>query len=355
MIASVDTTDQGVRGTTDQGARGGRPARDLTALKNLYRCFYEPVGCGIIVQDESGALIHANETAARILGFSTEVLEGPITLSAADLWSAVRDDGTELPYHDHPAVLALRSGHARRDITLRVRRFDGRYLWLDVDVVPIPEEGGARHVVCSFADVTAQKESLDEMRHKALHDALTGLPNRYLLRERLEQVTHATHATHGRSAGAALLLIDLDNFKEVNDTFGHACGDLLLRRIGQRLREVLRESDTVARMGGDEFAVLLANADHVSALSAARRIGAAIAGTHMIDGHAIVTEASMGIALVPAHGTEATELLRAADEAMYAAKRAGIGYAVHGTSLQTNTRPRPAAQARPLDCLVACV
>jgi diguanylate cyclase (GGDEF)-like protein len=172
----------------------------------------------------------------------------------------------------------------------------------------------------------ALRTSADRNRHQATHDALTGLPNRLLLRDRLEQ---ALSAAARRAGEAAVLLIDLDRFKEINDTLGHSYGDELLRQVGPRLEEVLRDGDTVARLGGDEFAVLLPAVDGVAeARLVAGRLQAALHRRFEVNGVGLDVEASVGIALSPWHGTDTEELLRNADIAMYVAKELKAGAVV---------------------------
>jgi diguanylate cyclase (GGDEF)-like protein len=168
--------------------------------------------------------------------------------------------------------------------------------------------------------------SAERDRHQATHDGLTGLPNRELLRDRLGQ----SLAVASRSDGeVALLLIDLDRFKEINDTLGHSYGDKLLCQVGPRLQSVLREGDTVARLGGDEFAVLLPLVDGVGeAATVAERLRESLHQPFDVEGVALDVEASIGIALSPWHGTDTEELLRNADIAMYVAKEMKAGAVV---------------------------
>jgi diguanylate cyclase (GGDEF)-like protein len=172
----------------------------------------------------------------------------------------------------------------------------------------------------------ALQTSAERDRHQATHDALTGLPNWELLRDRLEQGLAAA----SRSAGeVAMLLIDLDRFKEINDTLGHSYGDKLLCQVGPRLQSVLREGDTVARLGGDEFAVLLPLVSGVGeAEQVAARLREALHRPFDVDGVALDVEASIGIVVSPWHGTDTEELLRNADIAMYAAKEVKAGAVV---------------------------
>jgi len=170
------------------------------------------------------------------------------------------------------------------------------------------------------------RASEDALRHQALHDALTGLPNRTLLHDRLRS---ALAASERDRCPVALLLLDLDRFKEINDTFGHHCGDLLLQRVGPCLSSILRASDTVARLGGDEFAIVLPGDDSAGALRTARKIGDALDVPFVIDGQSLQIGASIGVALCPDHGDDTQTLLRRADVAMYEAKRTHSGCALY--------------------------
>jgi len=172
---------------------------------------------------------------------------------------------------------------------------------------------------------------------QAVTDTLTGLPNRRLFHDRVEQ---AINRARRQGERAAVMIIDLDRFKEVNDTLGHHCGDLLLEEIAHRLRGRLRESDTVARLGGDEFAVLLPNVpDAASAERVAMELGDAISESIVVEGLSLDTEASIGITLFPDHGADVTELLQRADVAMYTAKSESLPFSVYGSE-QDDYSPR---------------
>jgi diguanylate cyclase (GGDEF)-like protein len=160
-------------------------------------------------------------------------------------------------------------------------------------------------------------EALQQQRHAALHDALTGLPNRTLLNNRLEQ---AIACAERDDRSLALLLLDLDHFKEVNDTLGHAFGDELLQEVSRRLSGALRDSDTVARLGGDEFAVILPDADAEAARCVARQVLQSLKQPITLHGKDLEIEGSIGIAVYPDHGATSAILLRSADVAMYVAK-----------------------------------
>jgi diguanylate cyclase (GGDEF)-like protein len=181
------------------------------------------------------------------------------------------------------------------------------------------EDGGW---VCTYEDITERRRSESRIKFLAQHDVLTELPNRLLFNERLNEALATAH----EESPCALLCLDLDGFKEVNDRFGHAAGDLLLKEVGRRLLSNLRKDDTAARLGGDEFAVLLRNVPAAEAVATAQRITMALSGRYLLDrfGEASVG-VSIGIACAPAHANEPEAMLSLADKALYAAKSAGLG------------------------------
>jgi diguanylate cyclase (GGDEF)-like protein/PAS domain S-box-containing protein len=175
-------------------------------------------------------------------------------------------------------------------------------------------------------EITERKELEEALQHQALHDALTDLPNRTLFLDRLQQAMHAARRDH---EPLALLLLDLNGFKEINATFGHHYGDLLLQQVAGRLHSVVRASDTVARLGGDEFAVVLPGADAAPATVAAGRILQTLEQPVTVDGHSLHSGGSIGIAIYPDHGDDEHSLLQHADVAMYSAKRQGADNVVY--------------------------
>ncbi len=199
--------------------------------------------------------------------------------------------------------------------------FRGTRRWMSCVAAPLPGEQG--EVIGQLAiarDITERKQSADRIKHLATRDALTDLPNRTLLNDRLNQVIAAAHRD-GKSL--AVMFIDLDRFKMINDSLGHHAGDALLRETAGRLVLCLRENDTVARQGGDEFIVLLPESDGPAAALVARKILDTITLPAQFEGHELVVQASIGIATYPEHGVDATTLLRNADAAMYYAKEVG--------------------------------
>src|ERR1035441_427593 len=175
-------------------------------------------------------------------------------------------------------------------------------------------------------DISERKAYIEALGHQALHDALTGLPNRTLFADRMNQAI-ASAERAGEPRG--VLVMDLDGFKQVNDTLGHDRGDSVLREVGKRLTAALREADTVARLGGDEFGILLDGASDLEAAAAAAwKIEQACEPEFVIDDEVVRVSTSIGIALYPEHGKTTADLLRRGDLAMYDAKRSGASHAV---------------------------
>ncbi|HLB76940.1 MAG TPA: diguanylate cyclase, partial [Candidatus Dormibacteraeota bacterium] len=182
------------------------------------------------------------------------------------------------------------------------------------------------HVALQLGRVVERERARRTLEHQATSDSLTDLPNRTLLQRRLAEALHT--ATRGRT-DVTLLLMDLDNFKEINDSFGHKAGDAVLRQVGPRVRDQLHRGDTVARLGGDEFAALLPGAGLDEAVRIAEAILRALEQPVALEGQLVDVRASIGIAAFPLHGAGAEELLQRADVAMYLAKKSGNSYAVY--------------------------
>jgi diguanylate cyclase (GGDEF)-like protein len=176
-----------------------------------------------------------------------------------------------------------------------------------------------------------------EVEHYALYDSLTGFPNRVLLQDRLQQ---GLHLAYRQNSPLALIVVDLDRFKEVNDTLGHKIGDRLLCEFSRRIMHVLRKTDTVARLGGDEFAVLLPSSNFENTVMIARKMLEILRDPFKVDGHCLYIGASLGIALHPEHGHDTSSLLQHAEVAMYAAKRSSAGYALYDPNEDENSPSR---------------
>jgi diguanylate cyclase (GGDEF)-like protein/PAS domain S-box-containing protein len=211
---------------------------------------------------------------------------------------------------------------------LPVRRRDGSQRWGSVSLSLVRgAEQEPLYLIGMLEDISDRKAQTELLEYQALHDSLTDLPNRTLLHDRLQQAILTAQREHRQ---LALLIMDLNRFKEVNDSFGHHLGDVLLQQVGPRITSQLRESDTVARLGGDEFAVVLPTADdEQGATLAARRLLKALEEPFVIEDRRLEVGGSIGIAITPQHGADPATLMRRADIAMYQAKRTRSGYAVY--------------------------
>ncbi|HEY7295130.1 MAG TPA: diguanylate cyclase, partial [Dehalococcoidia bacterium] len=289
------------------------------------------LGEGVLALDVAGYITLANPAAARMLGWDaadlvgrhvSEVVAAPPATGSGDPIAGVLGSGVPARVED---AAFLRRGSAP--------------LPASFSVSPILSSGRIEGAVIAFHDITKRKAQTAALEHQARHDALTGLPNRVLLRDRVEQAIR----TSGREAlPLALLVMDLDGFKEVNDTLGHQMGDVLLQQVARRLQDALRASDTVARMGGDEFAILLPGDAQAGAQIAAHKLLEALDRPFLIDGCGIDVGASIGIAVYPDHGLDAQTLLRRADVAMYVAKRGERGAALYASEHDQHSPDRHA-------------
>lgn len=229
-------------------------------------------------------------------------------------------------YQSHPEILAAARQALAGEANVFALTIAG--IVFETHCTPLHDVDGVLTGVIGVAtDVTARWHMEKELRHQALHDALTDLPNRTLLDQRLREALKQER--EDADVALALCLLDLDRFKEVNDALGHHAGDLLLRQVAARLVEVARPMDTVARLGGDEFAIVMPGADADAAEAAVAAIDAALAEPYIVEGHRLHLRASIGIALGPAQGQDGAILLRCADVAMYAAKNQGGGHAFY--------------------------
>ncbi len=207
------------------------------------------------------------------------------------------------------------------------RNKNGQLYTEEVHIAPVLNpEGQTTHYVAIKLDITERKQAQERILHLAHYDTLTNLPNRQLFFDRLEQAV-ALAQRHGHLVG--LLFLDLYKFKPINDTHGHGMGDLVLQTVAQRIEGCLRSSDTVGRIGGDEFVVLLPQLQHpTEAMQVAEKIRQALEQSMHIDGKTLSVSTCIGVAVYPQHGSTTTELARNADSAMYQAKVAGRNQAV---------------------------
>ncbi|MEO0411069.1 MAG: EAL domain-containing protein [Pseudomonadota bacterium] len=275
-------------------------------LDALMRRIVESNFDGILTLSSDNRVTMANDAAIRMLGYSLVQLQN---LSPEAYFPAFRAF-TERASDDYAV------GRGYRE-TIAVNQ-NGTAVPAEICISDLTIRREKLRVII-LRDITESKAQRRELEHQALHDALTGLPNRVLLNDRLD---HAMKTAHRAGEPMALLLIDLDDFKDVNDTLGHHVGDLLLVEIAERLKRPLRDSDTVARLGGDEFAVLLpAATDMNRAVEIAHRLREAVLEpVQLNDDLAAFVGASIGVAMYPDHSNDAIRLMQCADVAMYCAK-----------------------------------
>ena len=272
----------------------------------------------VLCTDLSGDIDYLNIAAERMTGWSREEAKGhPV----AEVFNIVNSLTGEV--QPNPVALVLECDKPQGLVadTVLVRR-DGSRSAIEDSASPIHDWNGRLcGVVIVFHDVSEAQKMAERMAHLAQHDFLTDLPNRVLLEERIVQ---ALSFSKRQGAMPALLFLDVDGLKKINDSLGHEVGDLLLKSIGRRLLDCVRSTDTVSRQGGDEFVVLLAdNKTADDAGLAARRILETLSKSHMVAAHSLDVGASIGLSLYPADGHDADTLIKNADTAMYLAKAAG--------------------------------
>jgi len=282
----------------------------------LSRHALESTNDGIMITDSSlpdRAISYVNPAFERITGYTVAEVVG------RNARFLLGQDKDQLGLEELRS--ALREQRAAK-VELRNFRKDGRVFWSELSLAPVRSETGqVRHFVSIINDITERKIYETQLEYQAGHDPLTGLPNRNLLADRLEQAI--AHAKRAKSL-VAVLLLDLDRFKMVNDSLGHDVGDALLKIVSKRLTNCVRSIDTVARLGGDEFVVIMTDIESENnAAPLAQKLLDDIAQPMMLGDREIVTNASIGISLYPKDAERASALLKSADVAMYRAKELG--------------------------------
>jgi diguanylate cyclase (GGDEF)-like protein/PAS domain S-box-containing protein len=267
----------------------------------------------VVITDAQGVIEYANPAFERMTGYVQKEILGAKP--------GIVKSGRQGEAFYHRLWETLRRGGTFNEVFVN-RRKSGELYYEEKTITPIKDaDGRITHFVATGRDITQRMQVQERLEHMAHHDALTSLPNRTLFHDRLRQVL--AHSRR-RNVRAGVVFLDLDEFKEVNDHFGHDCGDRLLQSLAARLRAAVREGDTVARFGGDEFAVLL---DEITSdrdvVAIADKLLRAAAETHVIDGREIVVTASLGISVFPNDAEDANTLLKHADIAMYRAKELG--------------------------------
>jgi diguanylate cyclase (GGDEF)-like protein/PAS domain S-box-containing protein len=272
---------------------------------------FETTAEAILITNATRRIVAVNEAFSRITGYSEAEALG----NEPDLLLRIRRSAGDLSH----LAEADPDGYWQGEALCHRKNGEPFPVWQSVSVVR-DERGLITHFVTAFSDVTDIHEAAQKLDHLAHHDPLTGLPNRLLFDDR---IAHTLDQAQRANEICLLMFLDLDSFKVVNDTMGHATGDELLRIVGARLKSALRQSDTLARLGGDEFVILASNANTDFAPHFAQKILDSLRDPIRLAGEEVSVSGSIGIAIFPQHGDDSSSLMRAADIAMYAAKTAG--------------------------------
>jgi diguanylate cyclase (GGDEF)-like protein/PAS domain S-box-containing protein len=283
----------------------------LRTSEERFRMLFERNLAGVFRASSEGIILDGNSSFARMLGFSQP--EEVLSLSFWDFYARQEERDSFL--------FRLREQKAMTNIEAQFRKKDGSPLWVLMNVTLLPGSSSSFFMEGTLIDITDRKTAEEQVAYQAYHDALTGLPNRMLFRDRLNQ---ALAHTQRHSLGLAVLFLDLDHFKLINDTLGHSVGDWLLKEVAQRLKQAIREGDTVARLGGDEFTILLPEFSRSEdAAHVAQKILDIISAPLRWDNHDVYITTSIGISISPSDGSDSETLIKCADNAMYRAKELG--------------------------------
>ncbi|MDL2357900.1 MAG: EAL domain-containing protein, partial [Pseudomonadota bacterium] len=313
-------------GTLRMRADSAQAKIALVESEAHYRDLLVNLHTAVVVHGPDTQIVFSNPRAAALLGLSEDQLRGKVALDPA--WCFVDEDGVALAAEDYPVSRVRATLKPLQSLLLGVCHPPATAVtWLLVSAFPnFDGAGRLRQIVVNFDDISARKQAEEHVHQMAFFDLLTGLPNRRLMMDRLQAVLAAS----GRNQQyGALLFIDLDKFKTINDVRGHQAGDLLLIGVAARIRASVREHDTVARLGGDEFVVLLAEigteveAASQRAAGVAEKIRLALNAPFDLNGHPHHTSPSIGVSLFCGAADAPEVLLRQADMAMYKAKEAG--------------------------------
>ena len=305
----TDTTD---RKTAEQS---------LVESEKRFRAVFSALSEGVMLLDRESRVLACNESATRILGVTAEEVAERMPSKG---WCAIREDGAPFPDEEYPSIQALRSGKAVHGVVMGLKKLDGSQIWISINAEPLfgdvaPEPYA---VVCSFEDITERKAFDERLFTQSMTDALTRVANR----RRFLEVAEA-EVDRARSSGLPLsfLMLDIDHFKRVNDTLGHDAGDEVLRAISTELGARIRTSDCLARMGGEEFAVLLPGTPLADAVSVAETLREAVRALKIdvCGGKSVSVTISTGAAVFAAADPGIADAMRRADHALYAAKSGG--------------------------------
>ncbi|QQC64186.1 putative bifunctional diguanylate cyclase/phosphodiesterase [Paraburkholderia ginsengisoli] len=299
-------------------------AQRLAHSEEHHRLVVDHLSEGIVVQSRTGVVLACNPSAQRMLRTTPQIVGRSIQTV---MMRAYHEDGSAVTDAERPTTRVLATGRPILGVTIGVELVGGDVVWITENVVPIfrPGDSEPGSVLISFTDIGPVREAQRQLKFLATRDSLTGLYNRAYLTERMRDLFEpaATHAG-GEPASVAVLFVDLDGFKKVNDTAGHEAGDSLLCSVAERLSACVGRGDTLARVGGDEFVIVISayeNTGHLIGL--ARRILDMIAVPFAVAGNEYYLGASIGISLFPEDGRDVATLMRNADSAMYHAKQRG--------------------------------
>ena len=315
MIEELDTLNRGLENLVAVRTKALREGEGQLKAQNLrFEAAVNNMSQALLMFDGDARLVICNERYRRMYGLSRDVVKPGCTLrELLEHRKAVGSFADDVDQYIAQMAETLSAGTTHAKL---VELPDGRI----IAVLNHPMSDGGW--VATHDDITERQRAEQRIAHMARHDALTDLPNRVLFRERLAEAL----AGVGRGAKLAVLYLDLDRFKGVNDTLGHPMGDELLKVVAGRLRHCVRDADTVARVGGDEFAIIQTDIEQpLDTAVLARRIGEAVRAPYDLAGHAVVVDTSIGIAIAPNDGIEPDGLLKAADMALYGAKADGRG------------------------------
>jgi diguanylate cyclase (GGDEF)-like protein/PAS domain S-box-containing protein len=281
--------------------------------ENKYRVLFEDSADANWLMDEKGFL-DCNSAALRMFGYSAEEMMHPSDISPPD-----QPDGTSSRVAAEQKIAAAFRNGTERFEWLHQRK-NGNVFPAEVCLTALTLSGQPR-LLATVRDITDRKAAEERIQCLALYDALTGLPNRTLLQDRLAK---ALAASRRQGDKVALLFLDLDRFKDINDSLGHSVGDLLLQEVAERLKKWGREQDTVARLGGDEFLITVTQVKDLTDVAvAAERLMDAMTAPFVVQGHSLNVSSSIGISIFPDHGADGETLIKNADSAMYSAKNNG--------------------------------
>ncbi|MDI5891536.1 diguanylate cyclase domain-containing protein [Halomonas rhizosphaerae] len=316
-------------------------AAALDAEKAWARVALDTIGDAVLTIDLHGAVTHMNRVAETLTGWSQPEAIGKPLSRVFHLVDGKTHQTTVTP--GRRAIEENRAVGLALDCVL-VRQ-DGSKLAIEDSAAPIHDrEGRVIGAVIVFHDASQSQVMLERIAYQAQHDALTGLPNRALLTERLSR---AIGLARRHRHLVALLYLDLDDFKPINDSFGHAVGDSLLQAVASRVQDCMRDIDTVCRQGGDEFVILLAEIRRPEdATRVAEKLLAVLGRPYGIQGHELLITLSIGISLYPDDADDADTLMHNADTAMYHAKRNGRN-GHHCFTAEMNTRPLQRRRTEP--------